>query len=231
MLQSKLLLSGLVAAAALGSASTGYGVVLYDFESGIGGVSNGAGFGFASSSVAWENSGIGATSGTGSLRATDADGGGTFAWVAVINVNATPANVAAFAAASANPSNYTLEFDVTTHASTMPDWTNFVNGFVVINSQNGSFDQSTATTWNFSGTDTWGTQHASVSFADLENANAAAHGGNWFELGFSLNGDWPSASAGSIYIDNIQLNAVPEPASVALMGLSGLALLARRRHA
>jgi hypothetical protein len=191
-------------------------------------VSNGGGFGFAGTTVAWETSGIGATSGTGSLKVTapvDA-----FSWGAIINVLADPANTALFAAASANPSLWQLEFDVTLDQSTMPDWTNFVNGTLVLNSQNGAFDQAPEP-WLFGGGDTWGTRHAVVPFAQLEDGNAAPHGGNWLEMGLAINGDWGDVP-GSMYIDNIQLNLIPEPASLALVGMAafGSLLVMRRRR-
>jgi hypothetical protein len=202
-------------------------VTLYDFETGIPNVSNGGGFGFPGTTVAWENSGIGATSGTGALKITapvDA-----FSWGAIINVLADPANTAAIAAASAAPSLWQLEFDVTLHESTMPDWTNFVNGTVVLNSQAGAFDQAPEP-WLFGGGDTWGTKHAVVPFTALEDANAAPHGGGWLEMGFAINGDWGDVP-GSMYLDNIRLvPVIPEPASLAMAGMSGLALLSLRRR-
>jgi hypothetical protein len=201
--------------------------LLYDFEAGIANVSNGAGFGFGSTTVA-HSVGVGATEGSsGSLQATAPVD--DFSWMAIINVNASPANVAAFAAASANPSAYTLEFDVTLDQSTMPDWTNFVNGNVVINSEGGGFDQAPMEPWGFGGADTWGVRHAVVPFTQLEDFNATPHGGGYFELGFSINGDWGDVP-GSMYIDNIRL--VPEPATFVLLGLAlpALALAARRRR-
>jgi hypothetical protein len=110
----------------------------------------------------------------------------------------------------------------------MPDWNNFVNGTVVLNSQNGSFDQAPEP-WLFGGGDTWGTRHAVVPFSQLEDANAAPHGGGWLELGFAINGDWGDVP-GSMYLDNIQLNAIPEPASLGLLGLAAGLLSAVRRR-
>jgi hypothetical protein len=127
------------------------------------------------------------------------------------------------ATASANPSLWQLEFDVTLHESTMPDWTNFVNGTIVLNSQNGGFDQ-TPEPWLFGGGDTWGTKHAVVPFTQLEDNASAPHGGNWLELGFAINGDWGDVP-GSMYIDNIRLNLIPEPASCALVGMASFATI------
>jgi hypothetical protein len=213
----------LLALLALGaSAVAAQAAILYDFETGIQNVSNGANFGSAGTTVAWETSGIGATMGsTGSLKVTapvDA-----FSWGAIINVLADATNTAAIAAASANPALYQLEFDVTLDQSTMPDWTNFVNGTLVLNSQNGNFDQAPEP-WLFGSGDTWGTRHAIVPFTQLEDANAAPHGGNWLELGFAINGDWGDAP-GSMYIDNIQLNLIPEPATFALLGMAAFATI------
>ncbi len=202
--------------------------VLYDFETGIANVSSGAGFGFPGTTVAWENSGIGATSGTGSLKVTAPVD--NFSWAAVINVLADPANAALLAAASANPSLHQLEFDVTLDPSTMPDWTNFVNGTVVLNSQTGTFDQAPEP-WLFGSADTWGTRHAVVPFTALEDANAAPHGGGWLEMGLAINGDWGDVP-GSMYIDNIQINVIPEPATPCLfaLGAATAATMRRRRR-
>ena len=211
----------------LAMASAANAAILYDFETGIPNVANGGNFGFPGTTVAWENSGIGATSGTGSLRVTAPDDG--FSWGAIINVLADPANTALVAAASAAPSLWQLEFDVTLHQSTMPDWTNFVNGNMVLNSQSGGFDQ-TPEPWLFGGGDTWGTRHAVVPFTQLEDANGAPHGGNWLEMAFAINGDW-GAVPGSMYIDKIQLNLIPEPASLALVGMAAFAaVFAMRRR-
>jgi hypothetical protein len=221
------MLCAAIALGAVRAASTNaQGVTLYDFETGIANVSNGAGFGFAGTSVAWENTGIGATSGMGSLKVTapvDA-----FSWGAVINVLADPVNTAAIAVASANPALWQLEFDVTLDPSTMPDWTDFVNGTLVLNSETGGFDQAPEP-WQFGGGDTWGTRHAVVPFTALEDGNAAPHGGGWLELGFAINGDWGDVP-GSMYLDSIRLTVIPEPASFALAGMGGLGLLYLRRR-
>lgn len=49
----------------------------------------------------------------------------------------------------------------------------------------------------------------------------------WMRFGFSLNSDGPSAA--TVYVDNIRTNAVPEPATLAAIGMGLVALRARRR--
>jgi hypothetical protein len=57
----------------------------------------------------------------------------------------------------------------------------------------------------------------------LEDANAAPHGGGWLEMAFAINGDW-GAVPGTMYLDNIQLNLVPEPTTLSILGLAALAV-------
>ena len=56
-----------------------------------------------------------------------------------------------------------------------------------------------------------------------------APGASQYELGFVLNGD-SAAGQGIVYIDNIRIGLVPEPATMAVLGLALPAVLLRRRR-
>jgi hypothetical protein len=70
----------------------------------------------------------------------------------------------------------------------------------------------------------WG-DHARTLTWDLSEYDAT--GATWMQLIFSVNFDSSTTSVGKYYIDNVQL--IPEPTTIALLGLGGLALLRRKR--
>ena len=53
-------------------------------------------------------------------------------------------------------------------------------------------------------------------------------GGGWAQLNLSVNGDTGPDTSGIMYIDNIRLETIPEPATLLLLGLGGLMLRRRR---
>ncbi len=70
----------------------------------------------------------------------------------------------------------------------------------------------------------WSPQTFSVSWDITPDVNAAfANGSDWAELMFITN----TGSGSTIWIDNIQI--VPEPATLSIFALGGLALIRRRR--
>jgi hypothetical protein len=52
---------------------------------------------------------------------------------------------------------------------------------------------------------------------------------SYFQLGTIFNSNYDSAAPTSFTLDNIELVTVPEPASLSILGMGGLALLARKR--
>jgi len=218
--------SFLVALGFLVATSAANAQLLYDFETDIADVSNGANGGFPNTTVA-HSIGVGNTSGNGALQATKDDGGG-FAWVAIIQtINNDPVRDA-IQAAYANPALWQFEFDVSVDPSTMPQWNSFVNGVVTVNSETDGFNQTPTEPWLFDGSQSPpATTTAVVPLTDVHGGNVP--GGGWLELWFSANGDW-GTDPGSIYIDNIRLTAIPEPASASLLALAIVPLIGWRRR-
>jgi hypothetical protein len=65
--------------------------------------------------------------------------------------------------------------------------------------------------------------HVDKSFSDL----GWASGDGWFQIQWGSNSD--GAQRVNFYLDNVNVYLVPEPSTVALLGLGAVALLIRRR--
>ncbi len=130
----------------------------------------------------------------------------------------------------------TLHLDVTWVASEWVDdgnqtiWVNLE--LVAVNSQAGWFqvqaDDPVNPDWPGSWDPyNWGavhTRHLSWCIWDLEMAKVT----DWMQVLLATNYGGDIVTAGNYYIDNIRLT--PEPATIALLGLGGLAMLRRRRR-
>lgn len=201
----------------LGLASNGYGALISDFEGSLDGWYTDS---YTTGTIS--QSTIGATSGSGSMLC-EAPGG----WQSVAKVD-----IKAFRYILGTP-GATISADITSFAADMTGgWKEVL---MVINAQNydDDGDSSNNIGWNqfnliamdLSGVPQTMTWEIPVDLSTKiagSNDNIA-----WFELLIISNTEDAAGSVGKFYIDNIQ--AIPEPATMALLGLGGLALLRRRR--
>jgi PEP-CTERM motif len=134
----------------------------------------------------------------------------------------------AFGAAVAAGGN--LEFDVTYDTSSIPQSdVSFLNMSIAMNDGSWSQVDSLAST-NGSTNETI---HVVLSLAGDLGAQTQGEGATFYQINIAFNGDWVDAldprntEDATVYLDNIVIT--PEPASLGLLGLGGLALLARRR--
>ena len=123
-----------------------------------------------------------------------------------------------------------IKLDVTMYSSEWPsgNWLNI--GTITINSGAGwreftdtAIDRITGlpcpTVWATSNGDAFRTYSWDISGQDWSGVT------NWMEMIIAVNDYLPNA--GTIYTENLRL--IPEPATIALLGLSGLALLRRKK--
>lgn len=194
-------------------ASTSYGIVIADFEQQM-----------DHFKLTWESpaatlnySTTGATLNTYSLAVTPGQADG-FRW-SVMHENVEDI-----------VTNPILEFDVTWVAS---EWgtTSWVNAeLIAVNSDlgwwqtqvNDPLNPSYPGGWDPVG---WG-DHTRHLTADLSGLTSDMSGITWMQICFATNFGGVD-TVGNYYYDNVQLT--PEPTTIALLGLGGLALLRRKR--
>jgi len=159
---------------------------------------------------------IGATSGTGSLALTKPNL--NFTWALQYNGNPNPG---------------LLSMDVTWVAAEWPglSWLNLE--VVAMNSGGPSgWMQKSATdpvspSYPGSWSPAWGDHTRNLSW-DFSGYDKGASGWSQFQISINIDPNY-TGPIGNFYIDNVQL-VVPEPTSLALLGLGGGLLLLRRRR-
>ena len=70
-----------------------------------------------------------------------------------------------------------------------------------------------------------GTHTVNIDYSGLTNPNP---NGTWFQWFIAFNG--PAGPARTFYVDNIRVNVVPEPLTVATLSIGMIGLIARRRR-
>jgi PEP-CTERM motif-containing protein len=219
MIRKMLFVGALVAMPAVASA----GILDASFESAPGSF-DGWADSFGSRVVVLDAGTIGVTDGVQSLALTlEGDG---FAWDIQKSFSSELATFSAAVAAGGN-----LEFDLTYDTSTIPqNVVTYLNLLVALN--DGSWSQSSPTAADTNGS-TNSTTHVVMNLAGDLGAQTIGEGATYAAIYFGFNGDWVDAADprntenATIYLDNIVIT--PEPASLALLGLGGLAIAGRRR--
>jgi hypothetical protein len=193
---------------------------LFSFESGTDGfvVS-----GFNAQPVTLGTSAFGATHGSQALAITQT--GGAFSWNAKRDNAGPDSFYSAMNAAAANESLWSLELDVTYRDADIPNGT-FLNLSLWINSDNTFRDihgQALTTTMEDK------LVHLSIPLTAFSGTDELAVNSSFYQFGIGMNGNWGPGNA-TIYVDNINLVAVPEPSVFTLLFVGALPLLALLRR-
>jgi hypothetical protein len=147
--------------------------------------------------------------------------------------------LAAFNAATANPSGYVISYDWYVDTSLSPgNYGTFLQIGTYLNAGQGSFPYvqdfpNTGKDVELDGTQLASGQVFSGTVSETLTAKYGALPPDFLNapfqrLGLIINGDGAQAK---VYFDNISIHAVPEPATTVLLGLAMPALMRRRRRA
>lgn len=124
------------------------------------------------------------------------------------------------------PNLQTISFDLTTRDDNgeLPDW--WFQTFIVFNTETAEWQQSDNL---YSHDVSWDPITETLSWdvpQSVRDVIATSGIGGWAEVFIVTN---TSGAANTIWVDNIRMNIVPEPATLALLGLGGLSLIRRKR--
>ncbi len=188
-------------------------VTISSFETGLEGWTD-SGFSAQGVSVSLGTSSIGATDGNQSLGITQTGDG--FSWDAKLDVPSPGPVWDAFNVAAAEPSAFNIEYDVTFDTGSIPqgDGTpSYLGVSFWIDSDDGFQDKFNIPITSGTVDETI---HAIINLADPDLGSISAAPTTFYQIGFSLNGDW-GTDAATVYFDNIRLTPVNNATALSIV--------------